>query len=140
MQSKEKDHLIFIRLFPKEDVFEKIQEACEKHHVISAVVLSGIGQLHQFSLGYFKKKGEYVPMDFNEPYELVSLSGLINKQNSSYEFHLHASFGDEQKNTVSGHFIKGEVSVTAEIVLQKTLIELRRKVEDETGLKGLFLE
>ena len=56
MQSKEEDGLIFIRLFPGEDIYHELEEVCQKHKVKTAVVLSGVGQLKQFELGYFKEK------------------------------------------------------------------------------------
>lgn len=140
MQTKEKDNLIFIRLFPDEKVFEALEEVCKKHNVETAVVLSGIGQLKDFELGYFKEKGDYAPEQFAKPHELLSLEGNVSKQEEGYNFHLHAVLGDEKKQVVGGHLIKGMVEVTGEIVLLKTDMEFKRKVEETTGLKGMFLE
>lgn len=139
MQTKEKDDLIFIRLFPGEKIYESLVKACEKHDVKTAVVLSGIGQIQDVELGYFKEKGDYTPEGFEEPFELLSLSGNIAKEDE-YKFHLHATLGGEKKETKGGHLLKGEVSVTGEIVLLKTDLEVKRSVEEETGLEGLFLE
>ena len=61
MQTLEKKNIIFLRLFPDEDVNEKIKQACKKYDVKTAVVLSGIGQLKKAKLGYFKEKGNYSP-------------------------------------------------------------------------------
>ena len=88
MQSKEKDNLIFVRLFPDEDIYECLKEACKKHNVETAVVLSGIGQLKHFKLGYFKEKGNYVPQLFEKPHELLSLTGNISKQGEEYNLSL----------------------------------------------------
>lgn len=140
MQTKEKDNLIFVRLFPKEDVFDSLREVCEKYNVETAVVLSGLGQLGSFELGFFKEKGNYVPETFTEPHELLNLTGNISKQREGYNFHLHASFSNIKKQVVGGHFIKGTVSVTGEIVLLKTDLTVTRRIEEDTGLSGLFLE
>lgn len=140
MRTKEKDNLIVIRLFPDEDVYEKLKEACVKHNVETAIVLSGLGQLKQFQLGYFKEKGHYTLEEFQEPYELLSLTGNISRQGEEYAFHLHAVLGDEKKAVVGGHLSKGKVSVTNEIVLLKTDLKIKRKLEKYTGLKGMFLE
>ena len=140
MQSKEKDKLLFIRLFPDENLHEKLKEICKVHKVNSAVVLSGVGQLKKFRLGYFKEKNNYFPELFNKPHELLSLTGNICKQNNDYILHLHAVLGDENKNTFGGHLMEGKVEVTNEIVLLKSDIKLKRKIEKETGLKGLFFE
>ena len=49
MQSKEKGDIIFVRLFPDEDLHEKLREACKLYGVKTAVVLSGLGQLKKFN-------------------------------------------------------------------------------------------
>ena len=64
MQSKEESSLIFIRLFPGEDIYHELKKVCQRHKVETAVVLSGVGQLKQFKLGYFKEKGNYTPQEF----------------------------------------------------------------------------
>jgi predicted DNA-binding protein with PD1-like motif len=55
MQSKQEKDVIFIRLFPCEDIFEKLREVCGAYRIKTAVVLSGIGQLKDFKLGYFNQ-------------------------------------------------------------------------------------
>ena len=140
MQSKEKDGLVLIRLFPDEDIYRALREACQRHRVETAVVLSGIGQLKKFRLGYFKEKGDYTPQVFEKPHELLSLGGIISQQEGDYKFHLHVVLGDEAKRVVGGHLIEGTVEVTNEIVLLKTDLKVNRKLEESTGLEGLFLE
>lgn len=140
MKSNEMNNIIFIRLFQDEDVNEQIKEACKLHDVKTAVVLSGIGQVKQVQLGYFKEKGDYTPETFNKPLEILSLSGNICKQNNDYLLHLHTVLGDNKKNTVGGHFMKGKISITGEIVLLKTSINIYRKLNNKTGLKALILE
>lgn len=140
MQSKQEKDLIFIRLFPDENIYEKLEEVCRKYQVDAAVVISGIGQLKKFKLGYFKGKGNYTPKYFEPPHELLSLHGNIVKQNEKHIFHLHAVLGNKNKEVIGGHLIEGLVEVTNEIVLLKTDIKVQRKVEDSTGLEGVFLE
>jgi len=140
MQSEEKDNLILARLFPGEDIYQELKEICNKHRVETAVVLSGIGQLKQFQLGYFKEKRNYVPQEFAKPHELLSLSGNISNQKGEYKLHLHAVLGDEDKGVIGGHLIKGEVEVTNEIVLLKTAVSITRRLEETTGLEGMFLD
>jgi hypothetical protein len=140
MQSKEKDNIIFLRLFPDEDLHEKLREVCKLYGVKTAVVLSGLGQLKKFKLGYLKEKDNYTPEKFDKPQELLALTGNICLQNEDYELHLHAVLGDEKKNAIGGHLIEGKVEVTNEIVLLKTNIAVKRRLEEKTGLKGMFLE
>lgn len=140
METKENDNLIIIRLFSDEDINEKLIEVCKRHNVKTAVILSGLGQLKKFQLGYFKEKNNYIKKRFYKPYELLSLTGNICYQNNDYILHLHAVLGDEKKNTVGGHLIEGKVEITNEIILLKTDINIMRRFEENSGLKGLFLE
>jgi predicted DNA-binding protein with PD1-like motif len=140
MQSKEKKNVIFIRLFPDEDINEQLKKACKLHEVKTAVVISGIGQFKKVQLGYFKEKGNYSSEIFEKPLELLSLTGNICKQGKNYILHLHVVLGDENKNTIGGHFIEGKISVTGEIVLFKTTLDVHRKLDKKTGLKILYIE
>lgn len=139
MQTKEKNNIIFIRLFPNEDVNKLLMEACKYHNVKNAVVISGIGQLKTAKLGYFIEKGNYSPETFNKPLEILSLTGNICKLKGDYSLHLHIVLGDEKKNSLGGHFIDGTINVTGEVVLLKTDFDIHRKLDDETGLMTLFL-
>jgi len=140
MQSKEKDKLIILRLFPEEDLNEQLYKTCKKHNVKTAIVISGIGQLKKAEIGYYKEKDNYFPQTFSKSLEILSLTGNIFKENDNYNSHLHIVLGDENKKTIGGHFIMGMVGITAEIVLLKSEIEIFRKLDDKTGLKILILE
>jgi predicted DNA-binding protein with PD1-like motif len=140
MQSNEKDNTIFIRLFPDENLHNKLKLVCKKFNIKNAVVISGLGQLKKFRLGFFKDKGNYKIEKYDSPHELLSLTGNICCQEGDYELHLHAVLSNEKNNAIGGHLIEGIVAVTNEIVLLKTNINITRKFEEETGLKGMFLE
>ena len=140
MQSKEDKNIVFIRLFTDENLNIELKKACKKHDVKTAVILSGIGQLKEIEIGYFKKKGDYLPEKINKTCEILMLTGNICKNKDEHILHLHIIIGDENKNTIGGHFINGKVSITAEIVLIKTNIDIKRKYDEETGLQALFLD
>jgi predicted DNA-binding protein with PD1-like motif len=140
MQSIENNNIIFLRLFSDEDIHNKLKEVCSLYNVKTAVILSGVGQLKNFKLGYFKGRDNYVPEKFMIPYELLSLSGNICNYNGDYDIHLHAVLGDLNKNTIGGHLLEGEVEVTNEIVLLKTFLNISRRFEDKTGLKGIYID
>jgi len=139
MKTKKQNNFLFIHLSPNEDIYMQLEKACKKHKVQTAVVISGIGQLKNFKLGYFKQKNDYTPQEFKNPYELLNLSGNIALINKNYEFHLHACLGDKNKNVIGGHLIKGIVEVTGEIVLLLTKIKLNRYTSKKTGLRTLDL-
>ena len=140
MQSKKEGNLIFIRLFTDEDLCDELKQVCQQYKVKSVVVLSGIGQMKNFELGYFKEKGDYTPQMFRSVYELLSLSGNISNQEGEYYFHIHAILGDEKKKVVGGHLLRGKVESTSEIVLLMTDLRMSRRIDEITGLNAMFLD
>lgn len=140
MQSQEKDNLIIARLFPQENVFEQLRNICQKHNIKTGIFISAVGQLDWIELGFFREKGDYFPQKFARPMEVLGLSGIVSKNESDFDFHLHISLAGADKTVVGGHFIAGIVSVTLEAAIMKTDIEVKRVVEDSTGLKGLLLD
>ena len=140
MQSKEEKNIIIIQLFPDEEVNNKLKEACRKHDIKTGIIISGIGQLKNAKLGYFRSKGNYTLENFDKHLEILSLTGNICKQKKDYILHLHAVLGDEEKNAIGGHFFEGKISVTGEIILLKTNLDFQRKIDKETGLQTLYLK
>lgn len=140
MQTKQTENIVFIRLFEDEDIYEQIKKACKIHDIKTAVVLSGIGQIKQVKLGYFKEKGNYSPESFDKPLEILSISGNICKKSKEYILHLHAVLSDEKKKAFGGHLIEGKISITGEIVILKSKIDLKRKLDKKTGLESLYLK
>jgi predicted DNA-binding protein with PD1-like motif len=140
MQSKEKDDMIFIRLFPGEEIIKNILLCCKKHNLETGIIISGIGQLKNVKIGYFKKKGDYSPEIIKKPTELILLSGNICKKEYEYILHAHITLGDEKKKLIGGHLIEGTVNITAEIVILKSNINISRVYDDETGLENLELK
>ena len=110
MQSKEDKNIVFIKLLPDENLNIELKNACKKHNVKTAVILSGIGQLKETEIGYFKAKGDYLAEKINKPYEILMLTGNICKNAGEHILHLHITLGDENKNTIGGHFIDGKVA------------------------------
>lgn len=139
MESKEGKGIVFVRLYTGEDLFDSLAKVCKKHRVKTAIILSAVGMLKDFELGYFKAKGNYTKQRFKKPHELVALSGIIMKLAEGYNFHLHVALGNEKKKLIGGHLISGKVNVTAEIVLLKSSTKLSRELDKETGLLALKL-
>jgi len=140
MQSVKKENLIFMRLLPEEDVNRQLINVCKKYKISTAVIISAIGQIKKVKLGFFKKPGNYSPKLISRPLEILSLSGLINKEDNDYNLHLHIIVGDENKKALGGHFIEGLISITAEIVLLISDVNIKRKKNNKTGLKDLVIE
>jgi uncharacterized protein len=137
MDVSRKGDLLLIRMYPGEEIVSSLIDVCRYENVSNAVVLSSIGQLEKFSLGYFVKRNDYDPSEFEEPHELISISGMISRTSKGYEPHLHACLGNRSKSVVGGHLIKGDVSITNETILQTGVPEVERIDNPHSGLRDL---
>jgi predicted DNA-binding protein with PD1-like motif len=130
---------IIARMFSDEDYIENLLEICRTEKIGTAVIISSIGQLKDVSLGYFVEKGNYEPEEFEGPFELLSVSGIISGFGDGYIPHLHAVLGDREKRSIGGHLLKGRVNVTSETVLRILDVEVLREHNEDTDLMDLEL-
>lgn len=136
MKSGEDKSLIVAKFEDGEDLFESLSTIIEEYGIESGIVLTGIGMLRNFVLGYFD--GEvYQKKEFKDACELVSLQGSITTEKETV-IHLHASLAEESNNVVGGHLFQAEVCMLNEIVLRRLNdLTLIRKENPVTGLKEL---
>lgn len=136
MQSNEDKNLIVAKLDDGENLFESLENIIEKHEIRSGLILSGIGMLRNFVLGYYNGS-EYQKKKFADPCELLSLQGSISTEGETV-IHLHTSLADEKQNVIGGHLFEAEVCSLNEIVIRKLDgFVLSRRLNPATGLKEL---
>jgi predicted DNA-binding protein with PD1-like motif len=98
--------------------------------------LTGLGALRNHTLAYFDvEKKEYLKRTFEEPMELGSLVGTVGSVDGKPVLHAHATVAGPELIAFSGHLIKGEVAVTAELLVTNFEQDLPREEDEETGLK-----
>ncbi|MBU2565501.1 MAG: DNA-binding protein [Candidatus Thermoplasmatota archaeon] len=132
MQFKTESNIVIVRLDDGEDFFESMEKVVKSCEIESGMILSGIGQLKNFELGYFDGE-KYVKKTFEKPMELVSMHGSIAET-----FHIHCTLADEKQRVYGGHLFKGIVSVVNELMILKlNKIRLKREKDKKTGLKTL---
>ncbi len=136
MKSSIDKSLVVAKLDDGEDLFESLEGLVKKHDINSGLVVSGIGMLRNFVLGYFDGK-HYQKKEFKTPCELISLQGSISTQGETV-IHLHVSLADESGEVIGGHLFQAEVCSLNEIVIRRLEeIALRRRLDEATGLKML---
>ena len=136
MQSAIENNVIVARAGDGEDLFEAISSALDAHDAKSAIVLSGIGMLDDFELGYFNGK-EYMNEFFAKPRELVGLHGSVTTADRKV-IHLHAALAGEDHKVVGGHLQRASVRVVCELTMLKIEgIEMTRQPDQATGLNLL---
>ena len=136
MQSAIEGDVIVARIDDGEDLFEAISAAMDAHGAKSAIILTGIGMLKDFELGYFKGS-EYANEFFPKPRELVSLHGSATASDRKV-IHLHAALAGEDHKVFGGHLQRASVCVVCELSMLKIDgFQMSREPDAKTGLKLL---
>lgn len=122
-------------------VFEEGDEAMAelgrfaREHGLSAAHFTGIGAFSDVTLGYFDwGKKDYKRIPIEEQVEVATLAGDIALKDGEPQVHAHLVVGDSQGRAHAGHLIEGHVRPTLEVVLTETPAELRKRIDEETGL------
>lgn len=132
MPSKKEENLIFFRFVDGEDVFDSLNKLAQNHNFDSGVILCGVGMLRNLEIGFLAGKEGYVIDEYQEPVEILSLSGNISHRANRPFCHIHVALGQRDKSAFGGHLIRATVHNTLEGVVRKFLkIKLTR--DSETG-------
>jgi len=131
---RKEGNLIVFRFEDGKDVIESLKRVTKEHKIQSGVILSGIGMLRDFEISFYsREKASYVTNKFNEPVELLSLSGNISLRNNETFFHLHVALAKEDTTALGGHLKKATVHNTLEGVIMK-LSEIKLTRDPETRI------
>jgi predicted DNA-binding protein with PD1-like motif len=135
--TKTTGRVVIARLEPGEDILHSIEKIAIMKNIQSGQ-LSMIGAVSGVHLGYFDRE-QKIYKDFKviEDLEIVSGIGNITKHDGKYVIHAHLVAADETGKCYGGHLLEGcEVSVTIELIIIE-VPELKRAIDDSTGLKLL---
>ena len=122
-----------------EDIIEAVTDLAREQNGKFGTV-SGIGACDDVELNFYNLETKtYKKKEIKEPLELISLLGNISHIDEKPFAHLHATFGTNQYETLSGHLTKAVVSATAEIVITMTNLDINRKHNADIGLNLLDL-
>ena len=103
--------------------------------------VTGIGAICDITLAYFDlEKKEYLKRTFDEVMELTSLIGTIGTVDGKPFLHAHATACGPELIAFTGHLVKADVAVTAEVVVTDFGTELPREEDEEVGLMLFRLE
>ena len=137
MLVKKLDENYFIRIDRGEEIVQKVKEFCSEYKVESGLI-SGLGSVTDAELGLFNLENkEYLKKEFNGIFEIASMNGNISSMNGQPYLHIHAVLSDSQCNTYGGHFAKGVVGATCEILVTPFNGDVGRFFSDEIGLNLL---
>jgi predicted DNA-binding protein with PD1-like motif len=138
MQSEEENEIIVVKLDNGESLLDSLNDVIEKHKIKSALILSGIGMLKDFEIGYYNGSG-YENKAFQNPMELLSMHGSIAEGKDS-KIHIHVSLASADHMVLGGHLMRAKVCVLNEIILKKlNIITLSRRLNEKSGLLELAI-
>jgi predicted DNA-binding protein with PD1-like motif len=137
MEIARTDDCIFVRLSHGEDILKSIEEVIAEERV-TLLIVSGIGMLTDFELGYFDS-GQYIRETFNEPHELTTLQGSVASEGDP-RMHIHATVANKEHRTYGGHLLKGSVWMSNEIgFLRLKGVSSKRLMDKEKGVAILHV-
>ena len=126
-------------MYTGEDLIDSLTRAFESVEEPMGIIASCVGMIKNATHGYFEGNGNYRYAGFDEPREIVSLTGNIMKSDNGVHTHLHVSVAGSDGIVTGGHLKDAKVHGTAELMLILSGISAKRVKEEETGLEGLKL-
>ena len=132
---------MYALVFDKGDEAKAELERFASEQGLSAARFEGIGAFSDVTLGYFDwERKQYKEIPLAEQLEVASLNGDIAVKDGQPQVHAHLVVGDSQGRAHAGHLIGGHVRPTLELVLTETPAELRKVIDEETGLALIALD
>jgi predicted DNA-binding protein with PD1-like motif len=122
-------------------VFEKNEDVREpllafaREQGISGAQVTAIGAFNEATLAYFDRQArQYKEIPVQEQVEVLSLAGNLGRQEEKPVLHAHAVVSRADGTTLGGHFLRGKVWPTLEMIILETPQFLHRVHDEETGL------
>jgi predicted DNA-binding protein with PD1-like motif len=122
-------------------IFDKDEEAVEglrrfaESEKLAASQFTAIGAFRSAVLGYFDwERKDYKRIPVDAQVEVVSLLGDVATKDGKPAIHAHVVLADSEGKALGGHLLEGHVRPTLEVVLTESPAELKRVMDQETGL------
>ena len=132
---KSDDRLYMVRVDKGEEIVESLCAFAAEHGVRCASV-TGLGGVHRTRLAYFcTQEKEYLPRDFDDVMELVSLTGNLGIHDGAPFLHAHVLISDREFRCFAGHLMRSEVAITGEFAVRVGDGTIERVFNDDLGIK-----
>lgn len=135
MQYKKIDaNHILVRLFRGEEIMASLLKVAEEAE-ISFAMIQGLGAVDEAVLGlYDVTTKEYTETALHGVFEVISLTGSLDKMDGKHYGHVHIALGTTAGKTYGGHMVSGRIGITGEIVLTLLGGEVNRIRDEELGI------
>lgn len=118
-----------------EEAFAAITRFAEKHE-IGGASLTAIGAFRSAMLGFFDfatKSYREIPVD-DQTEVLSAIGDIAIGDDGKPSLHMHVVLGFPDGSTKGGHFLKGIVHPTLEIIIRESAEGFRRKKQQDLGI------
>ncbi|MBZ5535042.1 MAG: DNA-binding protein [Acidobacteriia bacterium] len=132
-------HGYILVLVPGEEVITSLTHFAEQQNIRSGSIM-GIGAVENTTLAYYDlDQKKYLPKEFPDRMELVSLQGNYAYLNGKPFAHCHIVISGRDFVAYSGHLMRATISATGEIYISVTSNEIVRGPDAYTGLNLIKL-
>ena len=129
--------MIVVRLDKGDELTASLLAVAKKENLTLASV-SGIGATDDFEVGVFDlARSDYEHVRFVGNHEISALAGNLTTKDGAPYLHLHITCAGDGGKIVGGHLFKANISLTAEIFLQKTNGNAERRRDDNLGINKI---
>lgn len=118
-----------------EEAFEAITRFADQQK-LGGASLTAIGAFQNATLGFFDistKSYKEIPVP-RQAEVLSAIGDIAIGDDGKASLHMHVVLGFEDGSTKGGHFIKGTVRPTLEIVIRESAVGLRRRKQPDIGI------
>ena len=123
-----------IRIDKGEEIISNIKSFCKVNKIKSGLI-SGLGSVSNAELGLYDIENKvYLKKEMNGIFEIASMNGNISQMDGQPYLHIHAVLSDADCKTYGGHFARGIVGATCEIIITPFNGAVDRFYNDEIGL------
>jgi predicted DNA-binding protein with PD1-like motif len=137
MKSKKYNESFYLRIDRGEEIISTIMKFCSDNN-INAGLISGLGSVSEAELGLFDVDDKkYIKSEFTGIHEIASMNGNISRKDGEPYLHVHAVLSDRECRAYGGHFAKGIVGATCEVIIMPVRGNPGRRFDETVGLNML---
>jgi hypothetical protein len=124
------------RLTKGGDLLGALENCCRELNITLGEVVA-IGAVTKARVGYYDQTAQkYQFLEFNQPLEILSLTGNVSLKDGKPFVHAHITLGGAEGQALGGHLAEGTVVFAGEFILQEYHSDqtLVRQLDNATGL------
>ena len=130
----------FALVFDKDEQIKESLMRFAAQNRLEGAQVAAIGAFSEVTLGYFDRESKsYREIPVNEQVEVVSFTGNIVEKNGEPMLHAHVVIAKSDGTAHGGHFLRGRVWPTLEMIISEMSVHLHRKHDEQTGLSLIDL-